>query len=357
MRRSESGFSLLELLVATAIGLVVIGTAMKTFQDALSMSNVASNLADASQNLRSGTNLLVHDLTEAGRGIPTGGIPIPNGAGAGPLNRPSPAGLAYTFDNLAATTLTAVVTGQGKGPTIDNRPTDMITMLTVDPVLDTALNGALQVQPSGTPGVPTLAGDGGSLSVTANEQTWIAGDPANGRPPINKGDLLMFVDVSGNAAIQTVTRVEPATVYFDSNADDPFSFNQRNATAGSITQLLGQALTVQRVTMYTYYVDPGNGVPRLMRQYNFSTPQALVGVVEDLEISYDLVDGSVNPVGVRDLPLALNGVTYSPNQIRKATIHIGVRSEAMSMRVHDYLRTHLSTVVSLRNLAFVDRYR
>src|SRR5204863_12639 len=115
---SQAGFSLLELLAATALGLVVIGTAMTTFKDALGMTNVATNLADASQNLRGGTNLLVRDLTEAGRGIPTGGIPIPSGAGAGPINRPSPAGMAYTFDNINATTLTAVVTGAARGPTI-----------------------------------------------------------------------------------------------------------------------------------------------------------------------------------------------------------------------------------------------
>ena len=357
-RDSQAGFSLLELLAATALGLVVIGTAMTTFKDALGMTNVATNLADASQNLRGGTNLLVRDLIEAGRGIPTGGIPIPNGAGVGPLNRPSPPGLAYTFDNINATTLTAIVTGGSKGPIVDGRATDMVTILTIDPILDTALNGALQVQPWGTVGVvPKLAADGSSLAVTPNEQTWVAGNPADGRPAVAKGDLLMFMDPAGNAAIQTVTRVDPTNVYFDSNAEDPFSFNQRNATAGSISQIIGQTLTVQRVIMYTYYVDPGNGLPRLMRQYNNGTPQALAGVVEDLELSYDLVDGSVNPTAKRDLPILLNGVSYSPNQIRKANIHVGVRSETMSMRTKDYLRTHMSTVVSLRNLAFVDRYK
>ena len=69
--------------------------------------------------------------------------------------------------------------------------------------------------------------------------------------------------------------------------------------------------------MYTYYVDPNNGIPRLMRQYNFNTPQALAGVVEDLQLSYDLVDGTVNPTSIDDLPYTVSGVTYSANQIRK----------------------------------------
>jgi hypothetical protein len=54
------------------------------------------------------------------------------------------------------------------------------------------------------------------------------------------------------------------------NGDDTFGFNQPLASAGSITQVLGAALTVQRVLMYTYYVDPNNGTPRLMRQYQVS---------------------------------------------------------------------------------------
>jgi len=373
-RNSEAGFSLMELLAATSLGLVVIGTAMTTFKDAMGMTNIATNLADASQNLRGGINLLIRDLSEAGRGIPTGGIPIPSGDGAGPINRPSPIGNAYTFDNVNATTLTAVVTGAGKGPTIDNRPTDMVTILSVDPILDTALNGALSLEPSVSQNsVAKLSADGSSLSVTTAQQTWIAGNPSDGRPAIGKGDLLMFMDPSGNAAIQTVTRVDPTNVYFDANTDDTFSFNQRNATAGTITQLLPQltcapppcpcscsTVTVQRVNMYTYYVDPGPAganTPRLMRQYNNGTPQALAGVVEDLELSWDIVDGSVNPTAARDLPLSLNGVTYSANQVRKANVHIGVRSETMSLRTKDYLRTHTSTVVSLRNLAFVDRYK
>jgi len=109
--------------------------------------------------------------------------------------------------------------------------------------------------------------------------------------------------------------------------------------------------------MYTYYVDANNGTPRLMRRYNMGTPQALAGVVESLQLSYDLVDGVVNPTNVADVPYTVNGVTYSANQIRKVSLHIGVRSETVSLKLHDYLRNYLSTVVSIRNLAFVDRYQ
>ena len=66
-KTSDAGFSLVELLVATAISLVVIGTAMTTFKDAVAMNDVATNTADASQNLRGGANFLVRDLVATGR--------------------------------------------------------------------------------------------------------------------------------------------------------------------------------------------------------------------------------------------------------------------------------------------------
>lgn len=362
--RSEDGFTLLEMLAATAIGLMVIATAMTAFKDAVGMSSTASDVTDTTQNLRGGANFLIHDLTLAGRGIPTGGIPIASGAGSGPILRPSPPGLAYNFDNVNATTMTAITTGSNFGPQIDGQPTDIITLLSVDPILDACLGAPLSVKASGTGnGLPEMAVDGSSFA-TGNVNNvrcadgnggWLGGNSS--QAPVRKGDLLLFTDPNGRNAIQTVTSTDNTTVYFAQNADDTFGFNQPLAAAGSITQLLGQALTVQRVLMYTYYVDPSNGTPRLMRRYNMGTPQALAGVVEDLQLTYDLVDGQVNPTNIADLPVALNGVTYSANQIRKVSLHIGVRSENKSLRLHDFLRNHLSTVVSIRNLAFVDRYQ
>jgi type II secretory pathway pseudopilin PulG len=363
---SEAGFTLAELLIATAISLVVIGTAMTTFKDAVAMTGSAAYMADTSLNMRAGINLFIRDLMATGRGIPTGGIPIPTGANSTDINRPSPPGLAYAFDTVSNTVMNAVTTGAGLGPTINNQVTDIVTVLSVDPLLDYVLvpQGAptgsvapLTLRPAGTAGnVDLMAADGASMTLNPSK-AWLAGDGNNNIAPIMKGDLLMFINTAGAYAIQTVTRLDSTHAYFESNSDDKFNLNQRNAAAGTIMQILGTNLTVERVWMYTYYVDPNNGTPRLMRQYNFNTPQALAGVVEDLQLSYDIVDGTVNPTAIDNLPYTLNGVTYSPNQIRKVTIHVGVRSETMALKPHDYLRTHLSTVVSLRQLAYVDRYK
>jgi hypothetical protein len=296
-----------------------------------------------------------------------------------PVHRPSPPGTSLTFDNTTATTITAITTGAGLGPLVDSQATDMVTILTIDPILDACRSGALWLNPAlksdgTTPNVaPLLARDGSSFDVGTNVPclptptatgTWIVGDATQGQSPIKKGDLILFTDSKGQNAIQTVTSVDATHVYFASDINDTFGFNQRSAGAGSITQILGATsttlarLSAQRVLMWTYYVDASvSGQPHLMRQLNNFAPQALAGVVEDLELSYDLVDGNVNPVDIKTLPFTLSGTTYTANNIRKVNVHVGVRSEAMSTKQHDYLRSHLSTVVSLRSLAYVDRYK
>jgi len=113
--------------------------------------------------------------------------------------------------------------------------------------------------------------------------------------------------------------------------------------------------------MYTYYLDDTTapGTPRLTRQINHYGAQALAGVIEDLDLTYDLVDGGANPTLVPSLPYtdAGSGLTYSATQVRKMNLHLGVRADTASPQLHDYIRTQLNTAVSLRNLAFVDRYQ
>jgi hypothetical protein len=347
---SESGFTLVELLVASVVTLAALGIAFATFSDALTLNDTTLQVADASQNLRAGSNLLVRDLLQVGRNIPTGGIAIPSGLNSEPIYRPGPPGASYTFDNTESVTLSAITTGDGLGPDINGVETDLITLLMVDP-----RHSDLKLRPSTAAGtVPKISADGSSFNV-GSQTAWLEGDPENGIPPIKEGDLIYFQTI--HTTLQTVTRISGSTVYFDDN--DPFNLNQRGAEAGSITELLGSPeVTARRVFMYSYYVyEDTPGVPRLMRQLNHFPPQALAGVVEDLELSYDLVDGTYNPVDIPSLPHTANDMTYGPSQIRKVNIRLGVRSELKSRQHNDYMRNHVSTVISLRNLAYVSRYQ
>jgi hypothetical protein len=92
---------------------------------------------------------------------------------------------------------------------------------------------------------------------------------------------------------------------------------------------------------------------------NMFPQQALAGVIEDLTLSFDLVDGVYNPTNVKSLPYTAQpqNVTYGASQARKANLHVGVRAEEKSTKQQDYVRNHLSTIIDLRNLAYVDRYK
>ena len=372
MRRMlrNDGFTLVELMMATGITLAVLAVAMATFRNAMDLNDTATLVADSSQNLRAGTNLLARDLMQAGRGIPIGGIPIPSGAGVSPLSRPGPPGGTLTFDNLTQTTLQSVITGYQLGPVVNGELTDIVTILADDRTAYVECTSGsfvpLQVydplSPAPAPNpcnltspLPTFALDGSTLDV-GQYTTWIT-DPVNG---IKAGDLLMFNDSS----IQTVTQVTGTSVSFATN--DPFGFNQPTAPSGSITQTIGDTssrplapITVKRIQMLTYYVDAVTtpGSPRLARRLNHFPGQAMAGVVEDVTLTYDLVDGVDNPTQVPHLPATIGGVFFNSSQIRKANVQIGVRSDTRSNVRTDYLRHYSSTVVSLRSLAYIDRYR
>jgi hypothetical protein len=334
------------------ITLAVIGVALTTFSNAMNLSEIATQVADSNQNLRAGTNILVRDLLQAGRNIPTGGISIPSGSGSVSIYRPSPPSTSYTFDNTTQTALAAITTGEGLGPTINGKATDVVTILMDDSVLG-ELTPVKVWNASGSD--PKISADGSTLNI-GNRSDWLNGDPAEGVPSVKVGDLFFFSNPSGTT-IQTVTKIQAPTIYFEPN--DPFRFNQRSAAAGSITPMLGATMSIRRLLMFTYYVhNDSSGTPRLMRALNMFPPSALAGVIEDLALSFDLVDGIYNPTNVKTLPFtSIQGVTYSANQIRKANVHVGVRAEEKSARQPDYVRNHLSTIVDLRNLAFVDRYK
>jgi Tfp pilus assembly protein FimT len=376
----EHGFTITELLVAVGLTLIVTGTALTTFKNALNINETAGQLADANQNLRAGTNQLVRDLMMAGRIIAGGGVPAPSGAGVLAINRPAPPGQTLTFqlvaDDDGVLNIPSITHGYQLGPTINGSKTDMVTMLTVDEFMP-----SIQGQGSGTPtGLQgTIAADGGSITFPA-ASPWLVGDTVNDTPPINVGDIVLFKNANGSA-IQTVTSKDSTHIYFGTNdTQDWFQFNQRSSSfagtvhciksssACDVLPVSNAVLTatfpstgVYRALMITYYVDNTTtaGTPRLTRVVNHFTPQALAGVVEDLDLTYDLVDPLFNSVtDIPSLPYtdAVTGVKYYNNMIKKVNIHVGVRSESISKPAQDYVRNHISTAVDVRSLASIDRY-
>jgi prepilin-type N-terminal cleavage/methylation domain-containing protein len=332
--RGDAGFTLIELMIAGIITAVALAVALSAFQGMAQSTDGAALLADVNLSLRSTLNLMTRDLLSAGRDIPVGGISIPSGAGATAIKRPSPAGTTRVFDEDWVV-LPAVSPGDGLGPVIAGRATDLVTILVADPDF-------LKVRVD-------VAEDGSSAEVDA-------GTPLEGPSGVRTGDLVMF-DASGHRALQMVTAQTDQTLQF--TAGDEMNLNQRGASEGSILPLLALAedpgnpelhiMEATRVMMISYYIDSSNRAkPVLMRRVNLGPDRAIGVGVENLQMTFDLVDGDTNPLNQPSPEL--------PNQIRKANVFLTGRSFRQWGRTQAYLRTSVSTQMSLRSLSFVDRY-
>jgi len=348
--KRESGFSLVELLVAIAVMMIVMAATLKAFSDALQVNEAASLYADMDQNLRAGANLIIRDFMQAGQGIPTGGIPVPNGPGLQLLNRPMAPG-ALTFP-VGISSLPAVSTGDGFGPLVNGAATDIVNILYEDSTLVTNTGTLANVNPTGA------------------DITFAAATPVFGvQNALQAGNLIMIGNANGNS-VQTITRTNGTqTVFFDPN--DAFQFNQRGAAAGTVMCLANAGTnlnplncaannggfpptTAQRIWMLTYYLDTTTDplMPRLVRQVNFDPGRPVALVIENFQMTYDLVDGVTNPV---NQPTAI--APNSPNQIRKVNLFLAARSSTRYTRNRQFFRSNLATQISLRSLSFVDRYQ
>jgi type II secretory pathway pseudopilin PulG len=343
MRNRDAGFSLAEALVAMALTLVVITSALSALASAARMTDTARIMSDTNQSLEVAMSLMERDFIQTGEAVPRGGIPIPTGAGAAPIVRPgppcaTPPCAALTF-NGAWTTLPAVAPGGALGPASLGVATDIATLIYADPTLQ------LNQWP-----LAAIAADGSSMTVDARTSiTGVGG--------IQPGDLIMISNAQGNA-MQMVTRINGTqTVFFD--LGDALGFNQRAAPQGTIMNLqtapgVFPPTTATRMLMVSYYLDvvTDRTLPRLTRQINNGPPLAIALGIENVQFTFDLVDGVTNPANVRTIV-----DPNSPNQIRKANLYLAARSIDKDHQTGQYFRNSTATDVALRSLSFVNRYK
>lgn len=350
--RRDRGFSLIELLVAMTITvLVVAGTLAMLDQGQRTSAGIALS-SNTIQNLRAGMNYLSRDVVLAGQGLPTGGIPIPNGAGV-PVNRPGPGGTSYTFGAAPNffTAIPVVTTGGGLGPSV-LRASDMITVMYADNSL--TLNQNVINDPVGPPVCSGSIDPNGAFVTFDVNCTPLGAGP--GGQNIQPGDLIMFSNAQGNA-LAVVTTISGQTLNFATG--DPYNINQRTDPSGTMKQIQvppGSGnyppTTATRVTMVTYYLDTSEPTnPRLMRRINFNAATAVAECIEDLQISYDFVDGNGNPADLKDPPAG-----DSANQIQNVNLFIAGRSYYPVSQTNKYYRNNLVTNVAPRSLVFFNRY-
>ncbi len=333
---TQHGFGLMELLIGVGLTLVILATTMVALNDGVRMSETAKTQAEMQHNGRNGLNQMTRDLIQTGQGIPLGGVPIPSGEGVTPVVRPGWGTLAFTAGSVA---IPAIKSGQNLGPLVNGRQTDLVTILYADQTL------RLDEFP-----LDAIAADGSTMTVNAS--TTIT-DSGNG---LAAGDLILFSNPLGHALQHVTSIIDGQTVAFASG--DSMNLNQRAAPAGTIIQLQDApssypTTTARRVWMVTYYVDNTDSAsPKLMRVIGNGAARPVALDVEDLQLTFDLVDGYANPAGVDEPP-----VGNSAAQIRKVNLLLATRSRSVDPATQRYRYQTLRTQVALRSLSFVDRYQ
>lgn len=330
---AEAGFTLIEAIIAACLAMIVLSSALSAFNSSMGLADTSRIVSETNHSLQAAMSLMVRDLLQTGQGIPTGGIPLPSGAGATAINRPAPA--AATFP--AWETLPAISPGSALGPTVLGQQTDIINIVYRDPTID------LNQFP-----LDAIAADGSTATV--NAATNIGG--ADG---IRPGDLILFSNPSGNA-MQMVTSVAGQVITMATG--DPMNLNQPGAAAGNLLAISDAGVfpptTAVRVTMVSYYIDNTTDptLPRLVRQVNNGARLAIALGVENVQFTYDIVDGAANPINV-DEPTGAN----SAHQIRKVRLSLSARSLDAGPVTHQFMRNTMATDVGLRSLSYVDRYK
>jgi hypothetical protein len=332
----DAGFTLGEALISVVLTVMVITAAIETLTRTLSLTGTSRTMSETNHGLQAATSLLVRDVMQTGQGLPLGGIPIPSGDDSVLVFRPTPAaGSTFPF---GTSVVTAVLPGDGLGPTVNGNVTDMMSVLYADRTLN------IGVLP-----LAAVAADGSSV-------TFDAGEPVTGVGGLKAGDLVLFSNPEGQALQMVTTTPTDQTVAF---ADaDAMRLNQPLAESGTLVQLQDPdapgtfpTTTATRVSIVSYYIDTVTdpALPRLVRRVNMGNRLAIALGIENLQITYDIVNGTTNPTAV--------AAPAGANQIRKVNVSLSARSQEVDPQTGQFFRNQMTTEIGLRSLSFVDRYR
>jgi len=391
-RKRETGFTLIELLVAMSVTLLIAAATLGLFSYAMNVNASGSQIGNIDSNLRSAMNLVVRDLLQAGQGYPTGGVALPTGSGCQNINRPIytataqfPYGCANptTYPNMPA-----VAPGSGLGPNIIQNPNlTWMPQPTTNPHNSGIITFIYQDNDLVTNVNPTTLLPNYLVSISATQLTFSSTVPITGAAVSDPAAVNDVFLVYGGGLDRLVEATAVSGQVVTINAADPLNLNQQSAApavTGTIYDLQAAsgvaygaicnqsltplpaacAYTAQRVLMISYWLDDttienGQPVPRLMRQVGMNAPVSVAEVIEDLEFSYDYVNGTtpINNVTSTSAAATACSCTITDNQIRKVNIFMAARSDTVLSATNQYLRDNMAIQVDLRSLAFVNRYQ
>lgn len=373
--KSQRGFSLLELLVASSIGLTVVLLMTSLFKTGMDATMKVTQRAETQQNMRAAIELMTKDISLAGAGLPSGGLQL----GTAGLSRfaCNQAGTCYitngTYPNSGSGStnyMYAIEPGFQVGvqnaaviPAAPGQTNSSITTVYCDynfPL--TNFNFTLTSATSATVSVVNAAVTPNNILAPGGLQI---GDlllfnvsvPGNGNPGNNNGNSL----VQTAAVVAEITGI-PNNTTINFAAGDALNMNFSSgsnnlASVATAAATAGAQMSVWRLEAVSYFlqVPPAGGtvqLPRLMRQVNGLNAVPVADGIINLQFTYDVID-SVNATVVANQQNPI-GAGESPSLIQKVNIWImgsspttdGNRSQNM----------YLATSVATRDMSFCNSY-
>ncbi|MGZ4730528.1 MAG: PilW family protein [Terriglobales bacterium] len=362
MRSTEPkirGFSLVELLIAMALGLIVLAATTQLFKNGMDATRLVTQSSEMQQSVRATLNLIAKDVSMAGSGLPSGGLSLPAGAGSTAsffAVDPTQAWLAN--NGYPGKFMYGIVPGAGNGIEIGGPATIAATGTASDAITVVYADYAFPLNQY-TTAIPPANPLGDKVTFTPPVPA-PAGFPAIQSPTgIQVGDLILFSNNLGSA-VGEVTGITPGAgpstdISFVNG--DPLTINQTGAASGNIRSIIGGGTTIgTRIWAVTYFIEvPAAATsqpPRLMRQVNGQRPAPVADNIINLKVTYDVCNGANGPncSGVANPLLA----PFSPSQINK--VNIQVMGQTLNSYGNKSRSTVLTTSVSTRSLSFKDRY-
>lgn len=380
---SRRGFTFIELMVSLAIGMIVVGLAVKLFSQGVDATWVISQRAEMQQDLRAVQDMLTKDISLAGAGLPLGqGVALASGTGVSPVygcdqNGVCPPNGAVNYPCASGCpgipTLYGVMPGFAIGVTPPGATvkTDLITVAYSDVIFALNCYNVALVNNGTTTAQFTVQNPLGSTCVLPPGlgAPQAVNDPVVG---LVQGDLVLFqgTAVGGNTfyAVGEVTNVSNGPTFNVTFAPaDPLQMNQFGA-ANDLSQYFGATgVVANRIFAITYYLsvqpDPtgaGSGTPVLMRQVNGHTAVPVTENVINTQYSYDTYNSSGQLLSNQGDGGESAGISL--NLIRKINIlHVTIRSQLSGARstlyaTSGYQGYDVHTSISARNLSYQNRY-
>ncbi|HTZ81871.1 MAG TPA: prepilin-type N-terminal cleavage/methylation domain-containing protein [Candidatus Acidoferrales bacterium] len=378
--KSQHGFTLIELLVASALGLIVILAMTSLFKMGMDATFTVTQRAELQENMRAGIELMTHDISHAGAGLPTGGLQLVTGGTVSKYgcdqtttcyvpSHTYPTNVSTGVANYMYGIIPGNANGVQGGVTIAAAPAqrdDSITTIYED--YNFPLTNFTFAITSTTTATATLI-----ASPNTSMPTNILG--AGG---LNVGDLLLFtVSTPGNgtggtgtsmvqnaAIVAEITGIAGAGPWVLTFATgDALNLNQTGTTSNNLSSLataMGGAsaqTSVARLNVVTYFLQvPTAGgtvqYPRLMRQVNGLTPIPVADNIINLQFSYDVIDAYTGYLsGNLANPI---GSGQSPSTIQK--VNIWIMGQSLTSGTKKAQSMYLITSVSASDMSFCNSY-